>query len=128
MSDIRKHRGAFCEKCKVSSGVIQIEKFLDKNNISYTREYSFDDCLHKRKLRFDFYLPDFNMCIEYDGEQHFKPTRFGSMTQEQAEQGFVRTQQNDTIKNEYCRKNNIKLIRIPYTDFKYIHTILKEQL
>jgi hypothetical protein len=120
--------GFRCQKCGRSKGEETIAKYLDEQEIEYVTQHTFKDCKNVYGLPFDFYIPSLNICIEYDGEQHFKPTRFGSMTQEQAEQGFVRTQQNDNIKNEYCKKNNIQLIRIPYTDFKHIHTILKEQL
>lgn len=53
----------------------KIEKILEKNNIRYIKEKTFDKCVNpktNRYLRFDFYLPDYNCCIEYDGEQHFK--------------------------------------------------------
>jgi hypothetical protein len=51
------------------------------------------------------------MCIEYDGRQHFEPAEcFGG------EEGFIETQQNDLIKNNYCKKNNITLLRIRYDE------------
>ena len=58
--------------------------------------------------------------IEYDGEQHFKP-KFG-------EYEFDRTKINDAIKNEYCSKNNIRLLRIPYNKFNNIEEIIEEFL
>jgi len=62
-------------------------------------------------LPFDFYLSDLNICIEYDGIQHFKPIDyFGGDT------AFILLQTNDQIKNEYCIENNIKLIRIRYDE------------
>ena len=65
----------------------------------------------KCDLPFDFFLPDYNMCIEFDGEQHFKPKlNFGGMI------GFIKIQTNDNIKNEYCNNNNIKLLRIKYNE------------
>ena len=66
--------------------------------------------------QFDFYLPDKNILIEYDGSQHFdKTSKFYS-------KDLIQT---DKIKNEYCSKNNIHLIRIPYTKFNQIEEILK---
>ena len=59
-------------KSNQSKGVKLIEKILQENSIKYDVEHSFDDCLYKNKLRFDFYLPDYNTCIEYDGEQHYQ--------------------------------------------------------
>jgi len=61
------------------------------------------------KLRFDFYIPDKNICIEYDGIQHYKPTYiFGSAEKKK------KTQKRDQIKNLFCEIIGIKLIRIPY--------------
>lgn len=77
------------------------------------REKTFQDCTNQGKerackpLRFDFYLPEQNTLIEYDGEPHFvKRGKYG--------EGFENRQKNDEIKNQYCKDNNIKLIRIHY--------------
>lgn len=78
------------------------------------REKTFEDCVNSikgrycRKLRFDFYLPELNTIIEVDGEQHFRPsTKFGG-------EKFKITQENDKIKDIFCREKNINLIRIHY--------------
>jgi very-short-patch-repair endonuclease len=64
----------------------------------------------RRKLPFDFYLTDKKICIEYDGEQHYKPIeKFGG------DKSLNRVKKNDELKNQYCNQNGIKLIRIPYT-------------
>lgn len=65
-------------------------------------------------LPFDFYLPEYNLCIEYDGEQHFKPVDFANKGREWADKQFEIRRTCDEIKTEYCKKNNIKLLRIPY--------------
>jgi hypothetical protein len=77
------------------------------------REKTFQDCTNQgneracKPLRFDFYLPEQNTLIEYDGEPHFiKRGKYGEK--------FENRQQNDKIKNQYCKDNNIKLIRIHY--------------
>lgn len=107
-----KHiRGQGCPKCKSSSGEYIISKILEEKNINYIKEYSFDDCLNKKKLRFDFYIPSINTCIEYDGIQHYEPRElFGGLNE------FIKTKQRDNIKNKYCYDNNIKLLRISYRD------------
>jgi len=64
-------------------------------------------------LPFDFYLPEVNTCIEYDGEQHYKPYRFSQ--DEKYIKKLEKTKQHDLIKNLYCKENGIRLIRIPYT-------------
>jgi len=102
-------RGKGCKSCNESKGEKKILVLLNNYNIKYIREYKFDDCINKNKLPFDFYLPDFNVCIEYDGEMHFKEIeRFG---------GKIKLDyylKNDNIKNLYCFNNNIKLFRIRY--------------
>ena len=107
-----KHlQGQGCPICKESKGEKEISKFLEKKNIKYIREKRFNDCRNKNTLPFDFYLPDYNMCIEFDGEQHFKTNEhFGG------EEIFKITQKNDNLKNDYCKKNNIKILRIRYDE------------
>lgn len=100
-----------CPFCLNSKGEISIKNILGNLRINYITQYKFDNCIDKNKLAFDFYLPNYNMCIEYDGLQHFKPIkRFGGYD------GFNITQKHDKIKNEYCKNNNIKLLRIKYNE------------
>ena len=75
-------------------------------------------------LYFDFYLPKFNTCIEYDGEQHFKPVDFAGKGEKWAEQQFAQIQIRDNIKNVYCIDNSIQLLRIKYTE--NIETVLDD--
>ena len=105
------------KRSRESKGSLLIKQILQENNINFIQEYYFADCLSTKNkyLYFDFYLPDYNCCIEYDGEQHFKPVEhFGGQEQ------YKRQQLSDDIKNNYCKNNNIKLIRIPYTDYNKI--------
>lgn len=74
----------------------------------------FDNCKYKRKLAFDFYLPDLNICIEFDGQQHYiSIDRWGG------DNGLKTRQIRDEIKNKYCENNNIILIRIKYNEKIY---------
>jgi len=112
-----------CPKCKSSKGELSILKFLENNNINYTEQKKFQCCKFKRKLAFDFHLPDYNICIEYDGKQHFEPIEyFGGLYK------FNDLKKRDNIKNNYCEKNNIKLLRIPYWNFNNIDDILIQSL
>lgn len=120
--NILKGRG--CPKCKLSRGAKSISKYLREHNVLYEAEYRFDDCVDERQLPFDFYLPELNTVIEYDGEQHFGPVRFGQYTEDIAIAKFEQAQKHDEIKNKYCETHNINLIRIPYTDFDEIPNIL----
>jgi len=94
----------------------KIEKILQNLNISYIKEKIFNDCKDNKNLRFDFYLPDYNICIEYDGEQHFKEIPYWG-----GEIGLKNRQNKDKIKNEYCKNNNIHLIRFSYLEKEQIN-------
>lgn len=101
--------GRGCPQCKESNGERHIRLWLDNNDISYIQEKSFNDCRDKQPLPFDFYLPDYNACIEYQGQQHYHVVDiFGD------EETFNLQQKHDNIKKEYCETNNIKLLCIPY--------------
>ncbi len=104
--------GFGCKQCKSSSrGEKMISDYLIKNNIKYVSEKRFDDCRNTIPLPFDFWLPDHNICIEYDGIQHFQAVDwFGG------EERYQYTKQNDSIKTQYCLDNNIKLIRVTKDD------------
>lgn len=114
-------KGNRCPECGViSHGEEKIKQILERENISFEIQYTFKDCKFKKVLPFDFYLKDKNILIEYDGIQHFEIREyFGGLN------SFIDTKIRDTIKNIYCKENNIKLIRIPYWKFESIEEILK---
>lgn len=122
-SVIRQDAG--CPICnnRKSRGEKAISDWLNKNNIKYTKDYSFPDCKDIHILPFDFYLHDFNTIIEYDGKQHFEPVEYFG-----GEDAFQYRKRHDEIKNNYCFEKGIDLIRIPYWDFKNIDEILKTKL
>lgn len=105
--------------CISSKGEQKIIDTLQNMQISFVTQKTFEGCINpdtNKKLRFDFYLPDYNCCIEYDGEQHFYYTNYGWNTKKQ----YEKTIYLDNIKQKYCERNNIFLIRIPYTDYDKI--------
>ena len=109
VSDLSTGNTMSCGCQNISHGEFYIKTILEENNIKFESQYKFDDCKNKFKLPFDFYLPDYNMCIEYDGLQHYRPIeRFGG------DEGFLKRQENDNIKTNYCIEHDIQLIRIPY--------------
>ena len=110
--------------CINSSGNMKVEKAISEFNIRYIKEYHINiNSEDISFIRFDFYLPDLKLAIEYDGEQHFMPvSRFGG------EEQFLRIQKRDKFKNEYCKNNNITLIRIPYYEKDNITNIIHEIL
>lgn len=117
---IKKYNKTYCPICyyKKSKGEIIIAKFLTNHNIIFHKEFIFPDL---PLLRFDFYIPDKNVIIEYDGQQHFEAIELWG-----GEENFLKTKERDKIKNLYCISNNINLIRIPYYDFDIINQILYE--
>lgn len=114
-------RGIGCPGCKRSKGENAIASFLTSNNIKFTVQETLIPT--NRKLRFDFWLPDFNCVIEYDGIQHFEPVeRFGGI------EAFNKTTNCDSIKNQFCIDNEIDIIRISYKQYKDVSNILTMHL
>lgn len=99
-----------CPHCFTKSlGEERVASILDNKNIKYVREHRFDDCRYKNTLPFDFYIKELNICIEYQGKQHYSPvSEFGGSER------YEYTKRNDLIKKEYCINNGIKLIEVPY--------------
>ena len=95
--------------CVKSKGELKIRQILLDLNIDYKTEYVFEDLKNRR---FDFYIPSLNICIEFDGKQHFQYVKLWHDTKE----NFEIAKQRDIEKTEYCKNKNIKLIRIPYYD------------
>lgn len=121
--DIIVNNNCGCPICNESKGEKKINNFLTKYKIKFNRQYKFENCKFYRCLPFDFYLPDYNCCIEFDGIQHYEIIKhFGNL------ESFIDRKIRDTVKNEYCKNNNIKLIRIPYWEIKNIDKILKQEL
>ena len=107
-------RGRRCPNCNKSKGEQLVEYVLQNNNIEYEAQTTFEDLIHIKRLSYDFYLPQHNMLIEYQGVQHYQPVDlFGGEVQ------FKLQQKHDTIKREYAVENKYKLIEIPYTADTY---------
>lgn len=107
-----------CGCNKMSHGEIKIEKILQTANIGFETQKQFPNLKFDNGYfaRFDFYLPDYNTIIEYDGRQHFIEGSgvFDNPTK------FALTQEHDKIKNAYCKQHGINLIRIPFTHYDSI--------
>lgn len=100
--------GRGCQKCNMSKGETNIKKILEENNVKYIHQKIFKNCKNISYLPFDFYLPIHNLCVEYDGIQHFEPIR--------GELSLLNIIKNDKIKDEFCKNNNIKLLRIKFDE------------
>jgi very-short-patch-repair endonuclease len=103
-----------CPICSESKGEKQIRLYLQENNVKYERQKKFKDCKYKYPLPFDFYLIEYDLCIEYDGEQHYKSFDFFG-----GDKRLKIQQKKDKIKNDFCEKNNINLLRIKYDENIY---------
>lgn len=106
-----------CGCAQESAGELKIRQILEINNIPFQSQYYIND--FSKYAPFDFAILNRNnelvKLIEYDGEQHFKSIKhFGG------EEQFKKQQEIDKRKNEYCKKQGIELLRIPYMDFDKI--------
>lgn len=117
-------QGSRCPKCNQSKGEKKIVDYLISNNKSFVEQYKFKDCRNKYPLPFDVAVLDenekVNFLIEFDGIQHFYPLDFFG-----GQKGFNEIKRNDNIKNAYCLKNNIALLRISYMEIDNINIILE---
>lgn len=112
-----------CPRCRASKGERKVREYLQKYNFIF-EEQKIIPCGGHRVLRFDFYLEKSNKkyAIEYNGIQHYQPVKwFGS------EQAFLKQQQCDKDKAEYCKNNDIILIKIPYNDETLLNSDLLAQ-
>ena len=106
--------GYGCPVCNYSKGEIKLSLLFKENKINFTPQKKFEGCKNKNKLPFDFYLNNYNTCIEFHGIQHFKQIDyFGDKKK------FIENCKRDKIKEEYCKKNNIPLIIVFNKKTKY---------
>ena len=115
-NDLKNDQG--CPVCSESKGEKFVRQYLERNNINFIQEYKFNDCKYKYILSFDFYIPNMNLCIEFDGIQHFEVSSYFG------KESFELTQKRDKIKDNYCRDNGINLLRIPYWELENVEKIL----
>jgi len=103
--------GNGCPKCKESKGEREIRNYLINNSINFIEQKRFSDCKDKQPLPFDFYLPNQNICVEFNGRQHYMSVpKWGGVSE------LKKIQRRDGIKIKYCKYNNIKLIIIKYNE------------
>lgn len=113
------HMGTNCPFCNKSKGERKIVDFLNRNNLKYETEYPLK--ISNKILRFDFYIVNLEIFIEYDGIQHFKPVLiFGG------EESYIKQIEHDRLKDKWCLENNKKLVRIAH--FENIEDILNKEI
>ena len=116
-ADLRSGNTSSCG-CIKSKGELFVGQTLLKLGLTFEKEYKFQDLLSQRgnSLKFDFAVIDNNnilFLIEYDGIQHFTTQGWND------EEHLKQNQYNDELKNQYCKNNDIKLLRIKYTNNTY---------
>lgn len=113
-------QGYRCPECNVSKGEKRIQDVLNCYKIKYIYNTTIWD---DNSLKPDFYLPKYNLVIEYDGIQHFEPIEYFG-----GEEKLKYQEIKDEEKNTYCEEHNIDILRIPYWNFDNIENILKQKL
>lgn len=126
ISSITSQNSIACGCFNKSMGEEKIKQLLLELKIKYEEQKTFNDLKDRQKLSYDFYLPEYNILIEFQGEQHYRPINHWG-----GQERFSIQQHHDFLKEEYAKKNNIKLICINYKDFskinaEYILNLLKE--
>lgn len=108
-----------------------ISKYLDELKIEYKYDASLDliNPFTAKKLRFDFYLPKHNLCIEYQGKQHYGyvPELHGL----NKDKGLIQVEEQkfkDKLKVQYCKEKNIRLLIISYLQYKEIKELINQEL
>lgn len=116
--------GAGCPRCAMSHGERTIKRYLDDYNVEYVPQKQFEQLvgINGGLLSYDFYLPQYNLLIEYQGEYHDGTVPI------QTEVEFLKQQEHDKRKKEYAKVHNIKLLEIWYWDFGNIEQILHNTL
>ena len=120
-------QGVGCPYCSISKGNDLIQEYLDYKGISYIREKRFKLCRNKQPLPFDFYLPDYGVCIEFQGEQHYNKECF-AIGNRNKDILFKELKHRDKLKKKFCNDSGLILIEISYTEKNNISNILNNYL
>lgn len=103
--------GYRCPYCNSPKGEAIINKLLKSLGISYEYQKTFDGLKDNQSLSYDFYIPDQNILIEYQGIQHYEPVDYFG-----GEDKFKVQQKHDQMKSDYAKSHNYNLIAVPYTE------------
>lgn len=122
------HKIKGCNICCQSLGEAKMCDILNNLGYSFKKQYVFKDCVYEKPLRFDAYDSKNNVAYEYQGEQHYEPICFNGMSKDDSVVEFEKNKQRDEVKREYCIKNNIRLIEIPYWEFDNMEKYIIKQL
>lgn len=112
------HRTSCCPKSFATYKEEAMCSLIESWGYTIERQYGIEECKDKNPLKFDCFLTDYNTVVEYDGENHYYPIRFGTQSMEDAIRKHEYTKEHDKLKNDFCRKNKINIIRVPYFEFE----------
>lgn len=116
--------------CLGSVAEYEFATYLDEHNYKYETQYKFEDCKDKRKLPFDFGIKDeygkLLMLVELHGQQHYAPFTYCNESKDIKKKNYIDRKRKDSIKENYCHKNNIPLLIIKYNDFDRKEKIFEE--
>lgn len=112
-----KYRCNFCSKV-ISNNEQKVIDYLDFIGANYVSQYNVKNIKNYKNLYFDFYLEKYNLFIEIDGEQHYRPVFFGGISKEEAISNYNKQVERDNAKNEYCKNRKSNILRISYKDIK----------
>ena len=127
-TNLNKFEG--CPICNSSAGERRIFYYLHKQNVNFCRVKTFDDLMGigGKKLSYDFFLPQLNLLIGHQGEQHERPVVFPNMSDVVAIENFKKQQEHDRRKKQYAIDHNIDLLEIWYYEFDAIEDILNNNI
>lgn len=120
-------RGKWCNICRRSGGEQEIERVLISLDIIYYREKPFPTLIHRHLLRFDFYISEYRLLIEFDGDKHFpgireyNTNRIYVYCSDKMLDQLIRDQK----KNKWAKKNDFSILRIPYWYFNFVSNLIK---
>lgn len=113
--EVRLHLQAKgCPKCSLSKGENAIALFLQRAGLKFEVEYAVPEISERNPVRFDFFLPEKGLFIEYDGQHHFMPVNFGGMSDEDALRVHNMVKERDRRKDNWAKKNKYGVLRIRY--------------
>jgi Zn ribbon nucleic-acid-binding protein len=127
IQQIHEHiAGSGCPRCYESKGEMKVAEVLELFKVKYVTQKKFEGCISDKGILmpFDFFIPSWNLAIEYDGMLHFGLGRFKGDSLER----LAQTQRNDELKTTWCLKNSVDLLRIPFTKFKEIRKIIEYEV
>ena len=116
------NRKQCCSKCRSSHGEQTIRNFLKEKSILFEEQKTFESCKDERTLPFDFYIPEKNLLIEYNGEQHYRNSFYLEYHK------WLKYKHHDWLKRKFAKDNKINLLTISYKDYNIIEKILEENL